>query len=105
MSLELRDYMLTKRINSKCGDNTTLVLYFLSSSSCPDCRAQGDELTKAREQGSLRVYSFDMDINNSLTQSLMQMHKIDKYPTTIISDKKHEGYLTSQEILNAAATD
>ena len=105
MSLELRDYLLAKKINARCGSNATLVLYFLSSSSCPDCLDQGNELTKAREQDSLKVYSFDLDVNNSLTGSLKQMHDVTRYPTLIIGDKKYEGHLTSQDILNAAATD
>ncbi len=101
MTLEFRDYLLSKRIDAKCNGNSTLVLYFLSSSSCPDCKSQGLELTKVRDQIPLRVYSFDMDINNSLVNSLSKSYEIERYPTLIINDKKYVGYLSSQDILKA----
>jgi len=101
MALELRDYFLAKKINSKCGSNASLVLYFLSSSSCSTCRAQGNELTSARQQAAIRVYSFDIDINSSLVNSLVQSQSIKTYPTLVINDKKYEGYVTMQAILDA----
>ena len=75
MTLEFRDYLLSKRIDAKCNGNSTLVLYFLSSSSCPDLQITRIGINKVRESDPVRVYSFDMDINNSLVNSLSKSYE------------------------------
>jgi len=102
MSLETRDYLTAQKINTRCGTNTSLILYFVSSSSCPACPQQGAELTKARESGDIRIYTYDMDIKNSMASSLAKMYDVTTYPSIVVDGKKHVGLISSDDILVAA---
>lgn len=99
MTLELRDYLLVKKINERCNQNTTLILYFLSSNDCKDCRNQGTELTKAREENEIRVYSFDSYVNSSVARALIKSYDITSYPSLVINENKYEGLMNKEQIL------
>ena len=101
MSLEIRDYLTAQRINKRCGTNTSLILYFVSSSSCPTCPQQGTELTKARDNNDIRVYTFDMDVTNSMVGSLAKIYNITNYPSIVVNDKTYSGIMDSESIVNA----
>jgi hypothetical protein len=100
MSLEVRDYLVASKINEKCGANTSLVLYFVSSSDCPNCKEQGIQLTSARERTGARVYTFDMDVENSMVSALDGIFKIDSYPSIVIDSKKYTEYMTADSIVS-----
>jgi hypothetical protein len=101
MLLELRDYFLIKKIDSICGSKTNIALYFIDSSSRNDCRLQGDELTKAREKTNLRVYTFDVSVNNTAVEIFRKSFNISIYPTIIINGKKYEKFMKAEEIINS----
>lgn len=103
MLLELRDYLLIRKIDSVCGTKTNVVLYFLNSQSCADCTRQGEELTAARVGASIsiRVYSFDVSINNTAVALLGKSLNVSVMPTLIINGKPYEG-LTSRAVVLSA---
>jgi len=100
MSLEVRDYLVANKINEKCGTNTSLVLYFVSSSNCLDCKEQGNQLTSARESTGARVYTFDMDVENDMVSVLSGAFKVNTYPSIVINSTKHTGYMTADSIVS-----
>jgi len=100
MSLEVRDYLVANKINEKCGANTSLVLYFVSSANCPNCKEQGSQLTSARERTGARVYTFDMDVKNSMVSALAGMFNINSYPSIVIDSKRHTEYITADRIVS-----
>ena len=59
--LEIKDYLLMKRLTEKCGIKPTFILYFYSTEeACEDCERMGYVLTALRDKyPDLRVYSFD----------------------------------------------
>lgn len=93
--LEIKDYILTKKINTKCGTKTNSILYFYSSKTCDDCRKQGYVLTSLREKNpGLRVYSFDYDLDVSALKTLISLYKIEKtkLPALVIKENAHFGF-------------
>ena len=98
MTLELRDYLLVKRIDKLCDTKTNTILYFLDSVMCSDCLSQGSELTKARQNASIRVYSFDMTVNNTAINVLKNSFNVSNYPSLVINGKLYAGSLNSEEI-------
>jgi hypothetical protein len=100
MTLELRDYLLVKRIDKVCGTKTNIILYFLNSDTCSDCFSQGLELTKARQNTSMRVYSFDIIVNNTAITALQKSFNVSSFPSLVINGKKWTGLMHSEEILN-----
>lgn len=80
--LEIKDYLLMKQISQKCPKvNPVFILYFYSNEgNCPDCGRQGDVLTYLRQTyPTLRVYSFDYNLDLSALKTLINLKKIDGY--------------------------
>jgi hypothetical protein len=99
--LEIKDYMLTKRVSEKCSFNPTVILYFYSNKTgCDDCTKQGHVLTYLREQfPQLRVYSFDYDLPLSTLKTLISIHEIqEKLPALVIKDKVYYGFMSVEDI-------
>lgn len=87
--LEIKDYLLMKQISQKCPKvNPVFILYFYSNEgNCPDCGRQGDVLTYLRQTyPTLRVYSFDYNLDLSALKTLINLKKIDGYqlPSMVI---------------------
>lgn len=99
MLLELRDYLLIKNFENRCGKNLNVVLYFLSSSNCTQCGTQGAELTQAKESVGIRVYSFDADVSSTAVQALIGKYNITAYPSLVIGEKGYSGLMAAEQII------
>ncbi len=100
--LEIKDYILTKKINSKCGTKHLPLLYFYTTAdNCTECTKQGFVLTELRAKyPNLRVYSFDYSLDLSALSALEKIYKIDdtKLPAIVINEQKMTGFKTIEEI-------
>jgi hypothetical protein len=99
--LEIKDYLLMKRLTEKCGTEPTFILYFYSSKSdCKDCEKMGYVLTALREKyPSLRVYSFDYDFDVEAIKTLISIYKIEpNLPALVIDGTSHYGYRPLEQL-------
>ncbi len=99
--LEIKDYLLMKRIAERCKTKTVSVLYFYKTQDCPDCDKQGYALTALREKyPALRVYSFDYDLKLSAIETLKNIYKIgdDQFPVLVIDGKVYAGYQSVESV-------
>ncbi len=100
--LEIKDYLLTKKINQKCGQKYIPLLYFYTTAdNCTECVKQAFVLTELREKyPGLRVYSFDYNLDLSALNALLRVYKIDdtKLPALVINERKVTGFHTVEEI-------
>ncbi len=100
--LEIKDYILTKKINKKCGEKFVPLLYFYTTANnCTECVRQGYVLTKLRHKyPNLKVYSFDYSLDLSALRALIRIYKIEdtKLPAIIINEKKETGFKSIEEI-------
>lgn len=90
--LEIKDYLLMKQISQKCPKvKPVFVLYFYSNDgTCEDCRTQGEVLTYLRSTyPTLRVYSFDYNLELGALQTLITLNQINGYqlPSMVIGSK------------------
>ncbi|MBX4200228.1 hypothetical protein KW790_02105 [Candidatus Parcubacteria bacterium] len=99
--LEIKDYLLMKRVTEKCGDKPTFILYFYASEDCPECENMGAVLTELRTRyPSLRVYSFDYNYDVPAIKTLEKIYKVDnKLPALIINGDPYYGEKTVDELL------
>lgn len=76
--LEIKDYLLGKRISERCGVKSAFILYFYTTAEyCDLCQEEGTVLTALREQyPELRVYSFDYNTELSAVKAMIQIYKI-----------------------------
>ncbi len=92
--LEIKDYLLMKRITERCGQKSIFVLYFYSNDNCADCLKQGYVLTSLREKyPNLRVYSFDYNLDLSAIRSMISIYKVpNNLPALVINGKVYSGF-------------
>jgi hypothetical protein len=99
--LQIKDYILMKKIAEKCGDKPRSILYFYSATSCDDCRKQGYVLTSLREENpGVRVYSFDYNLDINALKSLINIHSINgkNLPAVVINETTHEGFQSFENL-------
>ena len=100
--LEIKDYLLMKKISARCGTKAAFVLYFYTTlEECAACEKQGIVLSTLRDQyPGLRVYSFDSGIDLSAVQAMVQIYKIKdaELPVLVIDDDLLTGFRGVEEL-------
>lgn len=99
--LEIKDYLLMKRLTEKCNIKPTFILYFYSDEErCEDCERMGYVLTALRDKyPDLRVYSFDYHYDLGAIQTLISIYKVkSELPALIINGLSYYGFKTVEEL-------
>lgn len=113
--LEIKDYLLMKQIDDRCKIPSAFILYFYSNNQCNDCTRQGYVLDALKQQyPTLRIYSFDYDLDLSAVKTLITINKINgNLPAIVIDDKVYYGFNAIEDVqrympilktLNASST-
>ena len=91
--LEIKDYLLAKRISARCGTKALVVLYFYSNETdCADCAKQSDVLTELRDKyPGVRVYSFDYNLDLNAVHTLTKIYHVSATPSLVINDRTYTG--------------
>lgn len=100
--LEIRDYLLMKRLARVCHADSPVALYFYSNvpGSCVDCDRASYALSYLHETyPKLRVYSFDYNLDLGALKTLIAVEKIrPEFPAFVIEGKRSYGF-TSLDVL------
>lgn len=99
--LEIRDYLLTKQLAAACGTKPVTVLYFYSNAGdCADCDKAGYALSYLHTTyPSLRVYSFDYNLNLGALKTLIAITKIDgSLPAFVINGRTSYGFTSLEDL-------
>ena len=99
--LQVKDFLLTKRISERCKQKINTIFYFYGSKdACSDCVKQGYVLDALREKyPSLRVYSFDYNLDLSTIKALTSIYKIqNSLPGLVINGKTFSGFKTVEDV-------
>ena len=99
--LEIRDYLITKRLASACATKPVTVLYFYNNSeTCTDCDKAGFALSYLRDTYPLlRVYSFDYDLDLGALKTLITLNKVEStLPAFVINDVVSYGFESLEDL-------
>jgi hypothetical protein len=100
--LEIKDYLLMKKIADRCGTKNTSVFYFYTTeANCSECTKQSYVLTALKDKyPDLRVYSFDYNLDLSALRALIAIYDVDdkKLPSLVIGDKLYTGFHSLEDI-------
>ncbi|MFA7000135.1 MAG: hypothetical protein WC241_03400 [Candidatus Paceibacterota bacterium] len=98
--LEIKDYLLMKKITERCGQKSIFILYFYKNDKCDDCTKQGYVLTSLKEKyPDLRVYSFDYNLDLSAIRAMTSIYKVpDNLPAIVINGKVYSGFQSIEAI-------
>lgn len=101
--LEIKDYILSKKLVEKCGatKKPVFIIYFYSNvGDCPDCEKTGFVLTRLKEMyPDLRVYSFDYNLDLAVVNSMKTIYRIKPpLPALVIEDRTYSGFKSLEEL-------
>lgn len=100
--LQIKDYLLSKKISERCGVKSAFILYFYTTAAnCSLCEQESLVLSSLRDKyPELRVYSFDYSIDLSAVTSMLQIYKIKDtvLPALVIDDNVLTGFHTIDEL-------
>lgn len=101
--LQIKDYLLMKKAEDKCGLKTTNIIYFYSNAvDCKDCEKQGYILTDIRQDyPSVRVYAFDYNLDLSAMDALIAIYKVkepERLPALVINGEVYYGLQQFEDI-------
>ncbi len=100
--LQIKDYLLTKKISARCKTKSAFILYFYTTAeNCSECEKQGLVLSALRDKyPELRVYSFDYSIDLSAVKAMLQIYKIGdtKLPALVIDEDVLTGFRGIDEL-------
>jgi hypothetical protein len=99
--LEIRDYLISKQVDERCGRTSAEVLYFYSNEgNCSDCTDAGYALDAMRATyPKLRVYSFDYNLNLGALKTLITLEKVQpQFPAFVVENKPSYGFTTLEAL-------
>ncbi len=100
--LQIKDYLLMKKISARCGVKSAFILYFYTTAeNCSECEKESLVLTALREKyPELRVYSFDYSTDLSAVNSMLQIYKIKDtlLPALVIDDNTFTGFHSIEDL-------
>lgn len=100
--LQIKDYLLAKKISARCGTKSAFILYFYTTAAnCSECERESLVLSNLRTKyPELRVYSFDFSTDLSAVSSILQIYKIKDtaLPALVIDDELLTGFHAVEEL-------
>ena len=103
--LQIRDYLLTKRLSETCGVKPVVALYFYSNvaGECADCDRAGYALSYLRQTyPALRVYSFDYHLDLAALRTLIAVVKVEpQFPAFVVQGKRTYGFTSLEDLEKA----
>lgn len=99
--LQIRDYLLTKRLAETCDIEPVIALYFYSNEegACESCdRASYSLSYLLQTYPALRVYSFDYNLDLGALKTLIAVEKVEEhFPAFVINGKRSYGFTELEE--------
>jgi hypothetical protein len=99
--LQVKDFLLSKKIAQRCGQKIATLFYFYGNQdTCNDCVKQSYVLDALRgKYPTLRVYSFDYNLDLSTIKALTSIYKIqNNLPALVIQGKTVTGFKTVEDV-------
>ena len=100
--LQIKDYLLAKKISARCGTKSAFILYFYTTAeNCSLCQRESLVLSNLRvKYPELRVYSFDYSTDLSAVASMLKIYKIKDtaLPALVIDDEVLSGFHTLEDV-------
>jgi len=100
--LQIKDYLLMKKISTRCGGKSAFILYFYTTAeNCSECEKDGLVLSTLRDKyPELRVYSFDYSTDLSAVKAMLEIYKIEdtKLPALVIDEDVFTGFHPIEEV-------
>ena len=100
--LQIKDYLLAKKIATRCGVKSAFILYFYTTAAnCSLCEQESLVLSTLRAKyPALRVYSFDYSTDLSAVTSMLKIYKVKdtELPALVLDDELLSGFYSVDDL-------
>jgi hypothetical protein len=98
----LKYWLFAERAKKECDFDAVTILYFHTSSNCPNCPDQGTVLTYYKEKLQDRILIFPIDISSDAPEVnvLRARYNITELPSIVVDDKVYVGLVNRKDIAN-----
>lgn len=100
--LQIKDYLLAKKVSERCGTKSAFILYFYTTyENCSQCKRTEIVLNSLREEyPELKVYSFDYSTKLGAVESMLQIYKIKdtELPALVVNEEVLSGFHSKEEL-------
>ncbi len=99
--LQVRDYLLGKRVAQECKQPFRSILYFYGTSEgCPECVKQGYVLDALRQaHADVRIYAFDYNLDLDTIRALRSIYQIgETLPALVVNGVTYNGFRSRDEL-------
>jgi uncharacterized protein YdcH (DUF465 family) len=100
--LQIKDYLLSKRLAEKCGKKSVFIIYIYGKEEdCKECRNQASVLDVLRKTyPDLRVYAFDSNLDLTAIKTLLSIYKVNStLPALVIDGETYYGFTSKEDIV------
>ncbi len=82
--LEIKDYILNKRMDEQCKTKSIFILYFYSYKDCSECTIQEYILRAIKDKyPEIDIYTFDYNLDLPVISTLLTLHNVPEKPPII----------------------
>jgi hypothetical protein len=100
--LQIKDYLLQKKISLRCGVKSAFILYFYTTlENCRECKREEIILNSLRAKyPELKVYSFDYSTKLGAVEAMLQIYKIKdtELPALVVNDDVLSGFQSMEQL-------
>lgn len=96
--LQIKDYLLRRDMNERCGDQVVSLLYF-HEKDCKECQKQTLILDELHEKyPEVRTYWLDRDLGTPAMDTLLTVFDVIEAPTIVIGSEKIQDFANLEEL-------
>ena len=100
-AMQLRNYLLQQRMDSRCGYRHNVIIYFYSNENYTPETDEGLQIGKVDKEFGVYTYHFDVNVDSPIVRGLKAAYGVTAVPTLIINGRKYEGFMTADELRSA----
>jgi len=97
-SMQLRNYLLQKAMDERCGTRHNVILYFYSNENYSAAADEGLQIARVDREFGAFTYHFDVNVDSPVVAGLVSGYAVGVTPTLVINGEKRAGFLTAREL-------
>lgn len=100
MNLLMQNMLELRRIEDRCNENFTEIIYLYSNEDCDACEDQGTVLNYIRRQNPEKVvvHPLDTDLGMDSIEFIENYYNVTRYPAVVVEGERYQGFQSRQRL-------
>lgn len=97
-AMQLRNYLLQQKMDSRCGSAHNVIIYFYSNENYSPETDEGLQISRLDGALGVFTYHFDVNVDSPVVNGLKAGYGVRATPALVINGERHEGFMTTEEL-------